>query len=62
MVPILEVLHDGFGKKNPRKPVALWKGINEDFKDLIAGLTKFDPEQRLMASEALKHSWFREVE
>lgn len=58
---ILEVLRDGFNKTNPRKPVSLWKGIDEDFRDLITGLTKFDPEQRLTAKEALEHRWFRDV-
>jgi serine/threonine protein kinase len=40
----------------------LWKGIDEDLRDLITGLTKFDPAQRLTANEALEHKWFRDVE
>jgi serine/threonine protein kinase len=59
---ILEVLRDGFNKTNPRKPISLWKGIDKDLKDLITGLTKFDPAQRLTADEALKHRWFGDVE
>lgn len=59
---VLEVLRDGFNKTNPRKPISLWKGIDEDFRDLITGLTKFDPAQRLTANEALEHRWFRDVE
>jgi serine/threonine protein kinase len=56
------VLRDGFNKTNPQKPVSLWKGIDEDLRDLITGLTKFDPAQRLTANEALEHKWFRDVE
>ena len=59
---ILEVLRNGFNKTNPRKPVSLWKGIDEDFRDLISGLTKFDPAQRLTANEALEHRWFKDIE
>jgi serine/threonine protein kinase len=59
---VLEVLRDGFNKTNPQKPVTLWKGIDEDFRDLITGLTKFDPAQRLTANEALRHRWFEDVE
>ncbi len=59
---VLEVLRDGFNKTNPRKPVSLWKGLDEDFRDLITGLTKFDPSQRLSANEALEHRWFGDVE
>jgi serine/threonine protein kinase len=59
---ILEVLRDGFNETNPRKPVSLWKGVDEDFRDLITGLTKFDPAQRLTANEALEHRWFGDVE
>jgi hypothetical protein len=59
---VLEVLRDGFNQANPRKPVSLWKGIDEDFRDLITGLTKFDPAQRLTAKEALNHKWFGDIE
>jgi serine/threonine protein kinase len=50
-----------FGKDNPRKPVAMWAGIDPDFRDLLNGLTKFDPDQRLTAHEALAHKWFANV-
>ena len=59
---VLEVLRDGFNQANPRKPVSLWNGIDEDFRDLIRGLTKFDPAQRLTAKEALNHKWFGDIE
>lgn len=36
-----------FGKDNPRKPVAMWAGI--------------DPDKRLTAHEALAHKWFADV-
>ena len=59
---VLEVLRDGFNQAHPRKPVSLWKWIDEDFRDLITGLTNFDPAQRLTAKEALNHRWFGDVE
>jgi hypothetical protein len=59
---VLEVLRDEFNKTNPRKLVSLWKGIDEDFRDLVTGLTKFDPIKRLMAKEALEHKWFIDVQ
>ncbi|KAH6710896.1 calcium/calmodulin dependent protein kinase [Leptodontidium sp. MPI-SDFR-AT-0119] len=59
---VLETLRDGFNKTNPRKPVSLWKGIDKDFRDLVTGLTKFDPSKRLTAKEALQHPWFGDVE
>jgi serine/threonine protein kinase len=59
---VLEVLRGGFNKTNPRKPVSLWRGIDEDFRDLVTGLTKFDPAKRLTAKEALQHRWFGDVE
>jgi serine/threonine protein kinase len=55
------VLRDRFNKTNPRKPVSLWKGIDEDLKDLITSLIKFDLAQRLTANKALEHKWFRDV-
>lgn len=58
---IFKVIRDGFNKDNPRKPVSLWTGIDADFKDLIGGLTNFDPAKSLTAHEALAHRWFREI-
>ncbi len=55
---ILTVICDGFGKTNPRKPFYLWKDVDVDFKDLVSGLTKFNPAERLTAHEALAHRWF----
>lgn len=60
-VPIFKVTGDGFNKKNPRKPFALWKGIDDDFKNLICAMTNFDPERRITAHEALRHKWFEGV-
>jgi len=35
--------------------------LDSDFKDLIGGLTNFDPANRLTADEALSHNWFQDV-
>jgi serine/threonine protein kinase len=59
---VIEITRDGFGKDNPRKPVTHWTGVDEEFRDLITDLTKFDPTQRLTAAEALEHKWFEVVE
>ena len=60
---IFQVIKGSFGKDQPRKPFALWEGPNldEDFKDLVTGLTNFDPEKRLTAQQALAHKWFVDV-
>lgn len=58
---VLKVIRDGFNKTNPRKPFSLWKNVDADFKDLIGGLTNFDPAKRLTAHEALLHRWLRDV-
>ncbi|MCJ1280773.1 hypothetical protein MMC26_000090 [Xylographa opegraphella] len=60
---VLETLRDGFNKENPREPFVLWnmQPLDSDFKDLIGGLTNFDPARRLTAREALEHKWFRDV-
>jgi hypothetical protein len=64
---VFEILRDGFGENNPRKPFALWRwdqtigGDDEDwsnFKTLIRELTTFDPDTRLTAEGALDHSRF----
>lgn len=62
--PWCEVFHTlarGFGTKNPRKPFALWAELDADFKDLVVGLTNFDPARRLTAHDALAHTWFADV-
>ncbi len=50
-------------QENPREPFYLWnmEPIDSDLKDLIGGLTNFDPAKRLTASEALSHKWFHDV-
>lgn len=60
---ILEVLRDGFNKENPCEPFGRWnmEGLDPEFKDLIGGLTNFDPAKRLTASETLSHKWFQDV-
>lgn len=58
---VIEVLRDGFGERNPRRPFSLWQNVDPDFKDLIGGLMNFDPAKRLTAHEALTHRWFRDV-
>ena len=58
---ILGVIRDGFTKTNPRKPFSLWKNVDPEFKNLIRGLTNFNPAKRLTAHEALKHRWFEDI-
>ncbi|MCJ1476952.1 hypothetical protein MMC13_005622 [Lambiella insularis] len=60
---VLEALRGGFNKENPRKPFLRWnmEPLDSDLKDLIGGLTNFDPAKRLTADEALSHSWFHDV-
>ncbi|KAL9076571.1 MAG: hypothetical protein Q9161_000903 [Pseudevernia consocians] len=55
---VLKVIRDGFNKTQPRKPFSMWENVDADFKDLISGLTNFDPAKRLTAQEALAHIWF----
>ncbi|KAI9678155.1 MAG: hypothetical protein M1817_006100 [Caeruleum heppii] len=57
---IFEVIRDGFNKTNPRKPFCLLTDVDADFKDLIGGLTNFDPAKRLTVHEALAHRWFKD--
>jgi serine/threonine protein kinase len=51
-----------FGKENPRRPFALWEGVEPIFKDLVGSMCKADPRRRITAKEALNHEWFKEVE
>ncbi|KAK3679981.1 hypothetical protein LTR78_000358 [Recurvomyces mirabilis] len=56
---IFEVLLGGFDDDSRREPVRLWSFVkDEDVKDLVAGLTDFDPRKRLTTDEALKHRRF----
>lgn len=61
---VFEAVCEELGEDNPRKPVSLWRGegLDEGFKDLVAGLTNFDPARRMTAKEALEHRWFRVAE
>ena len=58
--PAFLLLWQGFSKENPRRPFALWQfgALDADAKDLIAGLTNFDPALRITADQALAHKWF----
>ena len=58
---VLRFLRDGFDSTNTRTPFSLWKVIETCFRDLICGLTNFDPAKRLTAREALKHKWFADA-
>ena len=58
---VFRTLRDGFNAQNSRKPVSLWQGVDPVFKDLVGGLTNFDPAKRLTAHEALAHRWFADV-
>lgn len=60
---VLETLRGGFNKENPRRPFAMWNMelLDSDLKDLIGGLTNFDPARRLTVDEALSHRWFNDV-
>lgn len=60
-VQVFDVIRDSFNKDNPRRPMSLWKDVDEDLKHLVGGLTNFDPSKRLTAREALEHRWFKDV-
>ncbi|KAM5449678.1 hypothetical protein MaudCBS49596_004799 [Microsporum audouinii] len=58
---IFRVIRDGFNKENPRRPFALWKGVDPVFKDLVLRMTHFNPDKRITAREALAHEWFKGI-
>ncbi|RDW83584.1 uncharacterized protein DSM5745_03910 [Aspergillus mulundensis] len=60
-VRVFEVTRDGFNQETPREPFAFWNGVDEDFKDLICAMTRFDPAKRITARQALGHTWFEGV-
>ncbi|KAI1193247.1 kinase-like domain-containing protein [Nemania serpens] len=60
-VQVLDILRAGFNKDNPRRPVSLWKDVDPELRNLVGGLTNFDPAKRLTAREALEHPWFKNV-
>lgn len=41
-------------------PSEEWGSISKEAKDLIKSMLKFNPEERLSASDCLKHVWFTE--
>ncbi|OAF59192.1 hypothetical protein VC83_04335 [Pseudogymnoascus destructans] len=63
---IFTVVRSGFNVQNPREPFRLWKGekpgFDQDFKDLVGGMTSFDPAMRITTRGALAHKWFSDVE
>ncbi|OBT84876.1 hypothetical protein VE02_05920 [Pseudogymnoascus sp. 03VT05] len=63
---IFTVVRSGFNAQNSRKPFGLWKGekpgFDQDFKNLVGGMTNFDPAMRITAHKALAHKWFSDVE
>ncbi len=60
-VQVFDILRGGFSKDNPRRPVSLWKDVDPELRNLVGGLTNFDPAKRLTAREALEHPWFKDV-
>ena len=46
------------GNYNFDKPV--WQGVSDLAKDFITQLLKYNPKDRLSASEALQHQWIKE--
>jgi serine/threonine protein kinase len=58
---IFDVIALSFGEENPRAPLALWKDIDPEFKDLVGKLTTVDPKRRITALEALSHRWFADA-
>lgn len=49
---------ESFNSANTRKPLSLWRGIDDEFRDLVCKMTNLDPERRITAREALEHPWF----
>jgi len=58
-----EVIRYFRNNRTRMKPFRPWnvENIDTDFKDLIKGLTNFNPMKRLTAREALAHKWFSDV-
>jgi len=51
-----------FDKENPRQPFERWHYVDIDFRDLIGKMTNLNPSKRITAEEALKHSWFQNIQ
>lgn len=60
-VDIFAVLLDGFNAENPRRPIAVWQDVNPQLKDLVGGLTNFNPARRLTARQTLDRPWFKDT-
>ena len=58
---LMAMIAADFNADNPRRPFALWKDIDPDFKDLVVRMMNVDPTRRLTANEALAHKWFSDV-
>ncbi|KAF2692015.1 calcium/calmodulin dependent protein kinase [Lentithecium fluviatile CBS 122367] len=61
LVQLFTIIANGFDEEHPRAPIALWKDIDPDFKDLIGKMTNIGPKRRITAHEALAHRWFADV-
>ena len=42
-------------------PPRLWEQISDQAKDLVCKMLDKDPDQRVSATEALNHPWFKKV-
>jgi serine/threonine protein kinase len=58
---VSDVIAPSFGEENLRAPLALWKDIDPEFKDLVVKLTTVDKKKRIAAQEALSHRWFADA-
>ena len=38
-------------------PKPEWQNVSQDAKDLIKGMLKTDPQERLMIDDVIKHKW-----
>ena len=50
-----------FPKNEGTGILKLLQNASEDVKDLIVKLLVYNPDNRITASQALKHPWFREI-
>ncbi|CEN61877.1 hypothetical protein ASPCAL08525 [Aspergillus calidoustus] len=46
-----------FAPENASQPLETWGHLDPDLRDLIGGMTRLDPRQRITAKEALHHRW-----
>lgn len=59
---VLTAVISSFNEDYPMKSLSHWTGMDQDFKNLLIGLTNFNPAKRLTAKEALEHKWFADVD